>query len=80
MTRTFQINTLFPGLTALESMVLARCEHSGRGAVWWRTAAAERTAIDEAREILARLSSIAMPGRSPARPMASNGCWRRLAL
>jgi len=55
MTRTFQINTLFPGLTALESVVLARCEHSGRGAVWWRTAAAERTAIDEAREILARL-------------------------
>jgi len=55
MTRTFQINTLFPGLTALESVVLARCEHSGRGAVWWRTAAAERTAIDEAHEILARL-------------------------
>jgi branched-chain amino acid transport system ATP-binding protein len=55
MTRTFQINTLFPGLTALESVVLACCEHHGRGAVWWRTAAAERAAIDEARGILARL-------------------------
>src|SRR5450432_4716811 len=29
MTRTFQINTLFPGLTVLESMVLAVCERRG---------------------------------------------------
>jgi branched-chain amino acid transport system ATP-binding protein len=55
MTRTFQINTLFPGLTALESVVLACCERSGRGGVWWRTVAAERGAIEEAHEILARL-------------------------
>jgi branched-chain amino acid transport system ATP-binding protein len=55
MTRTFQINTLFPGLTALESVVLACCERSGRGGVWWRTAAAERGAIEEAHEILGRL-------------------------
>jgi branched-chain amino acid transport system ATP-binding protein len=55
MTRTFQINTLFPGLTVLESVVLACCEREGRGGVWWRTVAFERTAIDEAREILARL-------------------------
>jgi branched-chain amino acid transport system ATP-binding protein len=55
MTRTFQINTLFPGLSALESVVLACCEREGRGGVWWRTVSAERTAIDEAREILARL-------------------------
>jgi branched-chain amino acid transport system ATP-binding protein len=55
MTRTFQINTLFPGLTALESVVLACCERSGRGGVWWRPAMAERAAIDEASEILARL-------------------------
>jgi branched-chain amino acid transport system ATP-binding protein len=55
MTRTFQINTLFPGLTALESVVLACCERGGRGGVWWRTVAAERGAIYEAREILARL-------------------------
>jgi branched-chain amino acid transport system ATP-binding protein len=55
MTRTFQINTLFPGLTALESVVLACCEHSGRGNVWWRTVAAERGAIEEAHGILSKL-------------------------
>jgi branched-chain amino acid transport system ATP-binding protein len=55
MTRTFQINTLFPGLTALESVLLACCERAGRGGVWWRPAAAERGAIDEAHGILARL-------------------------
>ncbi len=55
MTRTFQINTLFPGLTALESIVLACCEHGGRGGVWWRVAATERAAIDEANAILAQL-------------------------
>jgi len=55
MTRTFQINTLFPGLTVLESVVLACCEREGRGGVWWCPVAAERAAIGEAREILARL-------------------------
>ena len=55
MTRTFQINTLFPGLTALESVTLACCERAGAGAVWWRTAATARAEIDEARQILARL-------------------------
>ncbi len=55
MTRTFQINTLFPGLTVLESVALACCEREGRGGVWWRPIAAERAAIDEAREILGRL-------------------------
>jgi branched-chain amino acid transport system ATP-binding protein len=55
MTRTFQINTLFPGLTALESVVLACCEHAGRGGVWWRTVAAEHGAIAEAQAILTRL-------------------------
>jgi branched-chain amino acid transport system ATP-binding protein len=55
MTRTFQINTLFPGLTVLESVVLACCERQGRGGVWWRTVALERTAIGEAREILGQL-------------------------
>jgi branched-chain amino acid transport system ATP-binding protein len=55
MTRTFQINTLFPGLTALESVVLACCEREGHGGVWWRTVSAERVAIDEARQILVQL-------------------------
>ncbi len=55
MTRTFQINTLFPGLSALESVVLACCERGGRGGVWWRTVSAERDAIARASEILTRL-------------------------
>jgi branched-chain amino acid transport system ATP-binding protein len=55
MARTFQINTLFPGLTVLESVVLACCERLGRGGVWRRTVATEREAIDEAQAILARL-------------------------
>jgi branched-chain amino acid transport system ATP-binding protein len=33
VTRTFQINTLFHGLTVLESVVLAICERDGRAAV-----------------------------------------------
>jgi len=37
MTRTFQINTLFPGLTVLESVVLAIAERQGRAGVWYRT-------------------------------------------
>ena len=40
MTRTFQINTLFPGLTVFESVVLAICEREGRAAVAHRTVAA----------------------------------------
>ena len=59
MTRTFQINTLFPGLTVLESVVLATCEREKRGGVWWRTVAAEHAAIDEARELLERLKLLA---------------------
>ena len=55
MTRTFQINTLFPGLSVLESVVLAALEREGRGGVWWRRVSRESAAIDEAGQILARL-------------------------
>ena len=55
MTRTFQINTLFPGLTSLESVTLACCERDGKGWVWWRSASASRQQIEEARAILAQL-------------------------
>ena len=55
MTRTFQINTLFPALTVLESVVLAICERTGRARVWHRTVASEREAIDEAMALLATL-------------------------
>ena len=52
MTRTFQINTLFPGLTVLESVVLAICERQGRAGVAWRTVAAEREAAKEGEALL----------------------------
>jgi branched-chain amino acid transport system ATP-binding protein len=52
MTRTFQINTLFPGLTALESVVLAVCERDGSGGDWFRPVAGHRRQIEEARAVL----------------------------
>lgn len=55
MTRTFQINTLFPGLTVMESIVLAILEREGRGGVWYRGVARERAAADEAFDLLTRL-------------------------
>jgi branched-chain amino acid transport system ATP-binding protein len=52
MTRTFQINTLFPGLTVLESIVLAICERKGVATRWHSTVARQRAEIDEAFGIL----------------------------
>ena len=52
MTRTFQINTLFPGLTVLESVVLAVCERKGVAANWRNTVAHRHEEIEEAAEIL----------------------------
>ena len=55
VTRTFQINTLFHGLTVLESVVLAICERDGRAAVWHRTVASLDKEIDEASGLLRSL-------------------------
>jgi branched-chain amino acid transport system ATP-binding protein len=55
VTRTFQINTLFPGLTVLESVVLAICERKGAATRWHRTVAHQRAEIDEALDILTPL-------------------------
>jgi branched-chain amino acid transport system ATP-binding protein len=52
MTRTFQITTLFPGLTVLESVVLAICERKGLGAAWWRPVGRHAAEIEEARRTL----------------------------
>ena len=52
MTRTFQITTLFPHLTVLETVVLAVCERNGLGASWWKTVAQHGREIVEARKIL----------------------------
>jgi len=55
MTRTFQINTLFPGLTVLESVVLAVAERTGAARIWSRTVASRRALAEEAMAVLATL-------------------------
>ena len=56
LARTFQINALFPRLTALESVTLAILERERHAHNWWRGLAAHRPAIDEASTILASLN------------------------
>jgi branched-chain amino acid transport system ATP-binding protein len=55
LARTFQINTLFPGLNALEAVTLAVSERRGISNEFWRNIAVHREAIEEAYEILATL-------------------------
>jgi branched-chain amino acid transport system ATP-binding protein len=55
LARTFQINTLFPSLTALEAVTLAVCERRGVAGTWWHRLPAYRDAVDEAYDILASL-------------------------
>ena len=55
LTRTFQINTLFPGLTVLESVMLAILERKGIAARWLRALASYREEVDEAMALLATL-------------------------
>src|SRR5690606_16282687 len=52
MTRTFQINTLFLGLTVLESVVLAISEREGLYRNWFRTVAVQTDAIEETQAML----------------------------
>ena len=55
LVRTFQINTLFPRLCAIEAVTLAVCEREGHARNWWRRLPAYRDAVDEAYAILASL-------------------------
>nr|WP_315597117.1 ABC transporter ATP-binding protein [uncultured Cupriavidus sp.] len=55
MTRTFQINTLFPGLTVLESVILAVAERSGASRIWSRTVASQAELVEQAMSVLALL-------------------------
>ncbi|MGB8060014.1 MAG: ABC transporter ATP-binding protein [Pseudolabrys sp.] len=55
LARTFQINTLFPGLNALEAVTLAVCERRNIAGEFWRNVAVHREAIEEAHDILAKL-------------------------
>ncbi len=55
LARTFQINTLFAQLTALESVTLAVLERDGHAHNWWRSLPRFGAAIDEASSILKSL-------------------------
>jgi branched-chain amino acid transport system ATP-binding protein len=55
LSRTFQINTLFPTMTPLQSVVLAVSEREGIGGVWWRPLRRHTHVFEEAHAILRRL-------------------------
>ncbi|MBP7001361.1 ABC transporter ATP-binding protein [Amaricoccus sp.] len=55
LTRTFQINTLFPDLAPVEAVTLAICEREGTAGQFWRPLSAHAAAIDEAFGLLGRL-------------------------
>jgi branched-chain amino acid transport system ATP-binding protein len=52
LARTFQINTLFPSLSALESVTLAVLERDRHAHNWWQRLPGFRAPIEEAHEIL----------------------------
>ena len=56
LARTFQINTLFPRLTPLESVALSILERKNSSGIWWKSLPGYAEAIDEAYEILASLN------------------------
>ena len=55
LARTFQINTLFAGLSALEAVTLAVAERRGFAGRFWHNIAIYKEAIDEAHDILVKL-------------------------
>ena len=69
LARTYQINSLFPHLTALESVTLAVCERRRVAQTWWRRLIAYREEIDEAHQILGALMLGTVCHR-PARELA----------
>jgi branched-chain amino acid transport system ATP-binding protein len=69
LVRTFQINTLFPHLNALESVALAVAERRGIAGVFARRLPVFREALEEAYEILASLR-LDRSWRRPTRELA----------
>jgi branched-chain amino acid transport system ATP-binding protein len=55
LARTFQITTVWPGLTVLESVVLALCEHRGHGGDWLCPVSSRKYALAEAQALLRSL-------------------------
>ena len=78
LVRTFQINALFPHLTALESVTLAVCERTRAARTWWRKVSAyrarDRRGLRHSWRAVARPPSVI--GRPASLPMASSGSWK----
>ena len=69
LVRTFQINTLFAQLSALESVTLAVLEREGNAHNWWQRLASFDAAADEASGILQSLRLDGVANR-PTRELA----------
>ena len=54
LSRTFQINQLFPDMTPAESLALAISERNGSGADFWRAQGSRPAIVAEIAELLAR--------------------------
>ena len=54
LSRTFQVNQLFPGMTPLETVHLAIVERERRGGRWWQSAGSDTALVDEAEALLGR--------------------------
>ena len=54
LSRTFQVNQLFPAMTPLETVELAVSHRQGQGWQWWRGLGGRRAVADETAEILDR--------------------------
>jgi branched-chain amino acid transport system ATP-binding protein len=54
LSRTFQINQLFPHLTPAQSLGLAISEREGSGADFWRAAGTKKAVVAEIEELLIR--------------------------
>jgi branched-chain amino acid transport system ATP-binding protein len=59
LSRTFQINTSFPGLNVFESLLLAVCQARGQGACWHRRLSRLRA---EQREVWGLLEQLRLSG------------------
>ena len=55
LTRTFQVNALFPRLTPIEAVTMVVCQRRGIGGSLWRSLKGSRDAIDEAYAILEQM-------------------------
>lgn len=55
LARTFQVNTLFGGLSVFDSVLVAVCQRARRGAEWYRSLARLAAERDEVHALLERL-------------------------